>query len=212
MEFYMKYRLVTLFFFLALSTFAQTQLDVKNSVDWLSMEIKAQNTLNLETAHIRLPSGRVQAEEIIDAEYAPVIRNIILNVPVDSSRTLSSLVDSGEITMRDIDALSLPVSAVPAVLSRDMSFMSASYTISLSTISARLIQHTRPAPIQKPLMAASPIAYTGIIIIANESLPIYGRNTSSFVRPCLFPKIWDSDMNLIFEKNMTNTTVKTMVK
>jgi hypothetical protein len=45
-------------------------------------------------------------------------------------------------------------------------------------------------------------AYTGIIIIANEELAIHGRHSKGFAAPCVFPKIWDSDMNLIYERNM----------
>jgi hypothetical protein len=36
------------------------------------------------------------------------------------------------------------------------------------------------------------------------NLPIHGRNASSLVHPCLFPKIWDTEMNLIYERNMTD--------
>lgn len=38
-------------------------------------------------------------------------------------------------------------------------------------------------------------------------LPIHGRNTSALLNPCLFPKIWDSEMNLIYEKNLTDPQV-----
>jgi hypothetical protein len=54
----------------------------------------------------------------------------------------------------------------------------------------------------------SPAAdYTGIIIIADMALPIHGRNTSAFVSPCLFPKIWDTEMNLIYERNLTDPAI-----
>jgi len=33
-----------------------------------------------------------------------------------------------------------------------------------------------------------------------------------FIRPCLFPKIWDTDMNLIFEKNMLNPRTSAMAR
>jgi hypothetical protein len=48
-------------------------------------------------------------------------------------------------------------------------------------------------------------AYTGIIIIASDSQPVHGtKNNTALLQPCLFPKIWDSDMKLIFERNMYN--------
>jgi hypothetical protein len=35
-------------------------------------------------------------------------------------------------------------------------------------------------------------------------LPVHGRNTSALISPCLFPKIWDTEMNLIYERNLTD--------
>jgi len=64
---------------------------------------------------------------------------------------------------------------------------------------------TEPAAPLIPVRAAD---YTGIIIIADEELPIHGRNTRALAEPCLFPKIWDTDMNLIYERNMTNPALR----
>jgi hypothetical protein len=47
-------------------------------------------------------------------------------------------------------------------------------------------------------------AYTGIIIIASDKQPVHGTKNSALLHPCLFPKVWDSDMKLIFERNMYN--------
>jgi hypothetical protein len=55
-------------------------------------------------------------------------------------------------------------------------------------------------------------AYTGIIIIAAETLPIHGSKNSALIQPCLFPKIWDAEMKLIFERNMFNPGADTMVR
>jgi hypothetical protein len=51
----------------------------------------------------------------------------------------------------------------------------------------------------RPVPAAS---YTGIIVIAGEALPVHGRNSSALPVPCIFPKIWDSGMNLIYDKSI----------
>jgi hypothetical protein len=55
-------------------------------------------------------------------------------------------------------------------------------------------------------------AYTGIIIIASESLPVHGMKGAALPVPCLFPKIWDTNMNLIFERNMLEVTSSAMVR
>jgi hypothetical protein len=58
---------------------------------------------------------------------------------------------------------------------------------------------------RRPLIQTPAAAYTGIIIIAEGELPIHGRNSGARLVPCLFPKIWDTDMNLIYERNMLET-------
>jgi hypothetical protein len=55
-------------------------------------------------------------------------------------------------------------------------------------------------------------AYTGIVIIAAETLPVHGTRSAALLQPCLFPKIWDADMNLIFERNMFDPKAGTMVR
>jgi hypothetical protein len=90
--------------------------------------------------------------------------------------------------------------------------MSVSYTLSLGSVSAALIRHKRPLEIMRTLNPVSVPDYTGIIIIASESLPIHGMKGSARPIPCLFPKIWDTSMNLVFERNMLDLKSSAMVR
>jgi hypothetical protein len=83
--------------------------------------------------------------------------------------------------------------------------MTASYTIDLVRLSAALIRHSRPAEPARPLRPLPAASYTGIIILAAEALPIQGRNTTALAQPCLFPKVWDVNMSLIYERSMVDT-------
>ncbi|MDR2793008.1 MAG: polymerase [Treponema sp.] len=177
--------------------------DIKSSVDWVSMEIRAQTTLNLASANISLPSGRVQAEGIVEGEYVHLIRPILLNIPVDSSHTVADLLNVRELNAANLDALSRPAHKTPPALSKDMGYMQVSYTVSLKAVGASLLRHTRPSSIRQPLSTVKAPVYTGVIIIASGSLPVHGGRTASLVQPCIFPKIWDTDMNLIYERSMT---------
>jgi hypothetical protein len=62
--------------------------------------------------------------------------------------------------------------------------------------------NSRPAEILRTIGSSSSPDYTGIIIIASKQLPAHGMRSAYLARPCIFPKIWDTEMNLIFEKNM----------
>jgi hypothetical protein len=186
-------------------------LDIAGAVEWETMEIAASVALNLASAGIRLPTGRAQAEEFVGAEYPRLIRPSLLSIPVDSSSTLQDLIDRGEISLQSVGALARDARRVPPALSSDLSSMTASYTIDLVRLSAALIRHSRPTELVPPLRPLPAASYTGIIILAAESLPIQGRNTQALAQPCLFPKVWDTAMNLIYERNMMDAGLSSAV-
>jgi hypothetical protein len=182
--------------------FGESLVDIKGSVEWDKMEINVAVALNLGLAGIRFPTGRTQAEELINAEYPQLIRPSLLSIPVDSSSTVEDLINQGELSLNNIGNIVLTAKRVPPALSPDLSLLSASYTIDLNRIGAELIRHSHPIEIKRPLISVPAASYTGIIIIASKELPIHGKNTKSLVYPCVFPKVWDTRMNLIYERNM----------
>jgi hypothetical protein len=177
-------------------------VDISGAVEWETMELNAAVALNLGSAGVRLPTGRSQAEEIINSEYANLIRPYILSVPIDSSSTMEDLINRGEFSLQGPDRIAASARRIPPSLSTDLAYLSTAYTIDLAAISAQVIRHSRPLEIRRPLMPVPAADYTGIIIIANEELPIHGRKSAALPQPCLFPKVWDSDMNLIYERNI----------
>jgi hypothetical protein len=102
----------------------------------------------------------------------------------------------------ETENLAESASAVAPALSPDLSSLTRKYFLSLSSLNSRLLRHSRPAELRRILGAGSETSYTGIIIIASEELPIHGMKSSALVQPCLFPKLWDTEMNLVYEKNM----------
>jgi hypothetical protein len=171
------------------------------------MEITASVALNLASAGIGLPTGRARAEELVDAEYPRLIRPSLLSIPVDSSCSLQDLIDRGEFPLQSVGAIAQGARRVPPALSPDLSALTASYTIDLTRLSAALIRHSRPAELTRPLRPLPAASYTGIIILAAEPLPIRGRNTAALTQPCLFPKVWDAGMNLIYERSMMDAGI-----
>jgi hypothetical protein len=166
------------------------------------MEINAAVDLDMASANLRLPTGRIQGEDILSAEYPRLLRPALLSLPADSSTTLGELLAGGEFSFTQFETLLGSARKVPPAMSADLGTLSASYTLSLSRVSAALIRHRRPREADKVLNPAATAPYTGIIIIADEALPVHGRNSETLPLPCLFPKIWDAEMNLIYERNM----------
>jgi hypothetical protein len=183
------------------------RMDISGSIEWDTGKLSAAASLNLASAGIRLPTGRLQSEEILSDEWPALIRPSLLSLQVDSSSTVEDLMNRGEISLAELDTISLEAAKIPPSLSADLDFITGRYTIPLTGISAALTRHTRAIDQAKPLVPSPSADYTGIIIIADAELPIHGRNTSALVKPCIFPKIWDTSMNLIYEKSMTDPAI-----
>ncbi|MDR0602060.1 MAG: polymerase [Treponema sp.] len=187
---------------------AALEVDMDGAVEWDKMEISASVSLDLASADIKLPSGRLRGQALVEGEYLRLLRPAILSLPVDSSSTLEDLILRGEYSLAEAENLALGARTVPPSLSADLSKMLSRYFLSLSGLSAELIRHRRAAEIPHALAASAVPAYTGIIIIAAEELPVHGMNRRARPLPCLFPKIWDTDMNLIYERNMLDPSLK----
>jgi len=208
----MKLTAFLLIFLTAAGAFADVKTDIKGTIEWDTLQIKAAASLDLASAGIKIPSGRTHGEAILNSEYLRLIQTSILELQVDSYSTIADLINKGEFSLQEAETLMLMAQSIPPALSTDLKNMTVSYTITLSNISASLLRHTRPFPVTRTLSPLSSAQYTGIIIIACENLPVYGMKGTALPIPCLFPKIWDTGMNLVFEKNMLETENASMVR
>jgi hypothetical protein len=199
----LKYRLILLLTVLpAAGIFAQEKTGIKGILEWDNMQIKAAISLDLASAGIRLPSGRTQGESILKNSYVNLMRPYIMDMQADSSSTIADFVNRGEFSLLEVEAIMLKAHSIPPALSIDMLNMTVSYDMPLSSISSTLLNHKRTTEVARTLNPVSTASYTGIIIIASEELPVHGMKSAALPIPCLFPKIWDSEMNLIYERSM----------
>jgi hypothetical protein len=176
--------------------------DVSGILDWIRGEMSIQASFDLAEAGIRLPSGRLTGEETLKEAYPRLARPSILSIRLDSNSYIRDLVERRELSLEELDAISREARSLPPSLSPDLSRMIGRYTIQLERISAFLARHRRAVEPERPLVPIPAADYTGIIIIADGQLPIHGRNSSALAEPCIFPKIWDTGMSLIYERNM----------
>lgn len=197
---------------LCAGTLAWGQVGITGAVEWDKMEVNAVISIDLASTDIKLPAGRIRGEELMAAEYLRLIRPCILGMRADSSSTVGDYVERGEWSLLEAEHFALRARSVPPSLSPDFRRLTASYTLNLSAISSALFQHSLPEEITRTLSPVPAPSYTGIIIIASESLPVHGKKGAALLLPCLFPKIWDANMNLIFERNMLDPASGLMVR
>jgi len=198
------YRVIVLLLviFTVSGAFADAKTDITGILEWDTMQIRATVSIDLVSSGIKLPAGRIQGEALLSEGYLGLIQPSILDLQVDSSSTIADLIDRGELSLSETESLALNANSLPPSLSPDMQKMTTSYTIPLSGVSSAILRHSRPTQVARTLTPVSAAQYTGILIIASERLPVYGMRNTTLAVPCLFPKIWDSEMNLIYERNM----------
>jgi hypothetical protein len=182
----------------------KAQIDISGVVDWEQGEINAAASLNLASAGIRLPAGRIRGEEILGDEYPRLLRPLVFSVQADSASTVEDYLRRDELTLSALDDLILKARNIAPSLSADLALITGRYVLSLKDISLALIRHRRAGEAKRPLIPSPAADYSGIIIIADKELPIHGRNSSALIRPCLFPKIWDTDMQEIYARNLAD--------
>jgi len=193
---------------------SQVNFNTAGIVDWVRGELKATAGYNLAEAGLRLPTGRFMGEEILKEAYPRLLRPYLLSLRVDSNSTVKTLLDRGELSLEELDGISRNADAIPPALSADLGTIHGAYTVFLDKISAFLWRHkmidpgnsagtrqNQASPLAIPLRPIPTADYTGIIIIADKELPIRGRMTQALAEPCLFPKIWDTEMNIIYDRN-----------
>lgn len=180
------------------------EIDVKGSLDWERMAFNLTISLNLKNAGIKLPAGRARAETLLEDEFSYFIETYMMDVQADSSATLGDMVNRKELSTA---AFVRNTSLYPPALSSDLFSINGRASVNITGIASELVRHSHGLTIHPPLVSVPVRDYTGIIIIADESLPVHGTYTSALAVPCLFPKIWDSEMNQLYGRDTVDPQV-----
>jgi len=179
-------------------------IDLAGTVRWDQGEISASATLALASAGIAFPGGRARAEDLLDEAFPRLLRPALLALQADSASTVADVAARGEIDLATLDAVSEAGRRVAPSLSTDLTTLTGRRVVGLYGVAAALTLHRQPASPPRPLLPRRAGDYTGIVVIADGTLPVHGREVTAAALPCLFPRIWDTDMNLIYERNMVD--------
>ena len=186
--------------------FAQT-IESSSSIDWTSQTFESNISLDLIKAGIKMPSGRNAAVERITMQIPLLVKDSLLSIRVNSFTTLGDLVSNGTITLEELSTIIDNGKKTPSYFSNVTNNLELSHIISLNNISKILISHNYVYQPKKPLDRIASRPYSGIIIDARGSLPVHGEFVADSVEPCLFPQIWNMQMDLLYEKNMVEPQI-----
>lgn len=175
-------------------------------VNWTKNTFASDVAFNIEKAGIPLPSGKSTSVKEIEMKLPILVKNPLLSLYVDDTKTLGDLVLDGTVTLESLTRIIDNSKKTPAVFTKD-GLLLTKHTIDMNDISSSLVKHHTPYKKMQPIDQVASREYTGIVLDARGSLPVHGEFIESEVYPCLFPKVWTEDMELFYERNMVQPEI-----
>lgn len=184
-------------------SFAEDNSSIQSvsSINWITRDFTSRLTMDTEKAKITMPSGKKSASAKIKAKMPQLIQPPLLSLFADSNSYLSDMVITEQITLDQIYNFITGGYKTPDVFSPDAKELNTTNYLNIKELNKELVQTKFASKPERTIEMIPSRQYTGIIIDARGALHIHGEYIDSQTYPCLFPKIWDEDMNLVYEKN-----------
>lgn len=179
-------------------------VESKSTINWISRDFVSNLSLDAEKLQVQLPSGKKIASKHINSKMPQLIQQPLLSLFADSESTLSDQVINGNISLDNIFAFITSGYKTQDIFSHDLKTLNSTNTTNVNNIGKLLVKHDYAFKPEQPIDVVSTRAFSGIIIDARGALHVHGEYISDDTYPCFFPKIWDDQMNVIFEKNSVN--------
>lgn len=181
-----------------------SEIESQTVQNWETSYIDSKITLNLQKSGLYLPTDRNAAIRLIQQNRSSLLKNAYLSVLVDSSHRIGNYLAEEKIGFTDINTVINNGESTAPILSQALQTAIIYHQNPLQELANLFIKHNAPyTPSIFPLGTASKV-YTGILIDARGKLPVHGEYTDEKLNPCLFPKIWNTNMNLVYEKNVVD--------
>jgi hypothetical protein len=171
-------------------------------VDWAARVLRIDVELDMAAAGLRLPEGRLEAERRLEKDVPGLAKDAVFAVQVDSYRSIEDTVADGSLDPGALVGLAALARVESSSFSKDLRRFLTTYALSLDAVTSLFLTGAQPSPIRQPLESMPTRAYTGIVVYAKGSLPVHGEAVEGKASPCLFPRIYDTDMNLLLDRSL----------
>jgi hypothetical protein len=170
--------------------------------DWKERVLRLEVDLDLAAAGLKMPQGRLDAERMMERDLAGLAKEAVFALQADSHRTIEAAVADGSFDAERLVAIADLARVERSSFSKDMRKFSATYALSLDALASLFLAGAEPSPIRAPLEERPTRDYTGIVIYAKGRLPVHGEGMDGAAAPCLFPRIYDTEMRLLLDKSV----------
>ncbi|HUZ18359.1 MAG TPA: hypothetical protein VMV68_08215 [Spirochaetia bacterium] len=171
-------------------------------VDWAANTVTIDASVSLAGTSTILPNARTRAEQAVRNDKASLTQSAFFPILADSYNTVGDLAASNPARYSALEDLVSPTNEQYAKMSADLKSLTVQYVLPLfPNLASVFVDQVHPNPPQPLLSYVPTTKFTGIVIYAAMQLPVHGDTTTALLNPCLFPKIWDENMNLLASAN-----------
>ncbi len=182
-------------------------LESKSLQNWEDGTIYSIVGLDINKTGLQLPSDRNTSFHLIERYTPPLLKNIYLSIIVDSSHRVGNYLAEGVIDLNSLNKIVEKGQHTEPAFSTNLEKAIIKVSVPSREIAKLFVKHKIPYRPTIPASTAISKVYTGILIDARGQLPVHGEYVKEPLNPALFPKIWNTEMSRIYEKNMVDPAV-----
>ena len=201
--------LLSLLILLPLVAVAGEEIEFDSRIDWRKSTFIIEAQIDLSKQDSFVPRARAQSEQLVEQRLPITFRRTLAGLIVDSYYTAGELAADSPELVRAINNLTYKNTKTFSHISNDLQRFSVTYTYNFyPDIIDIFTFHKRPYNPPRILSYVPTSAFSGIVIYMKDNFPVHGeQGRTSKLQPCLFPKIYDTEMDLIYEKGMVDPDV-----
>ena len=171
---------------------------------WKTASARLEVSRALDRSIPSLQRAENEAEAAIDSAFTDLFIQAVSPLVVDSFRTVGGLAASDPGFFSWIQGLARSARKDALFLSPDFAKATAAYGFPFfgdSGIAVPLYP-AADSRIPRRLSRAPTMVFTGLVVYAKDPLPEAGGTETAQAVPALFPRLFDEEMNVVFEKGM----------
>ena len=174
----------------------------KSKINWIDKTFTSNVTLDIDKAGIPMPSGKNSAVNAVTSRLPNLVKDPLLTLYIDSSRTLGDYILERKISLQQITDIIESGNKTLGYFENKSFLFKMDHKLKLNQVGSLFIRHQSPYAPRKSIDTISSRVYTGIIIDARGKLPVHGEFVEGQANPCLFPRVWNEKMEVVYERNM----------
>jgi len=168
-------------------------------IDWEEGIITLDITAAGETAWTA-PASRYNMDKLISKRAPVLTAETISDIALSSLDTIGSAILKNTSLYGDLLKLPDMVGKTFSTASEDRKSLTVRYDIPIyPDIAAMFINRMTADAVTVDLRYKATAEFTGIIIYAGEELPLQGTNRITLVKPSIFPRIFDENLNVLLD-------------